>query len=250
MNLKEIRDECWGIARDTATIDQDKLWPKAEMNRYINRVYKKIARETRCIRDTETPAVCHISVAPRDWSTLTAADGMDYIWVNDPNSWLYHKTVSANLFAMHPAILRIEECKWTYKQWKLTKVSVGKWQNNPWWEQVVGMPTEYATDLTNNKIAINFRAEDTDILRLQVRRMPLTDLSQDTDIPEFRINYHEYMLNGILWQMYSKQDAEAVDKAKADDYYALFMKDIDEIKQEESMMDERLRPNYSMNAFR
>lgn len=250
MTLEEIRTEAWAIARDNAVVDADRLWSTAEMNRYINRIYRFIAKETKCIRDSETPAVCQIAVAPRVWSTLTADDGADYIFVNSTDSWLYHKDVSANLFTLDSRILSIDECKWTSKQWKLTKVSVSKWQTNPWWEQVIGMPTEYATDLTNGKIAINFRAEDTDTLRLVVRRLPLVSLVDDADIPEFRIVYHDAFINGVLWLMYGKQDTEALNKVKSQEFYALFLKDIDEIKQEESLLDERLRPNYSMGAFR
>ena len=250
MNLSDIRNECWGIARDTALVDSDRLWTTAEMNRYINRTYRTIARETKCIKDAVTPEVCQISVTPRDWTTLTAADGMDYVWVNDPNSWLYHQNVSPYLFALHPSILQILECKWTTSQWRLTKVSVKKWQVNPWWEQVVGLSTEYATDLSNNKIALNFRNGTADTLRLQVSRLPLVDLINSSDVPEFRTHYHDYFVNGVLWQMYSKQDAETIDETKAAKYYAAFLQDIDYIKQEESILDERLNPNNSMSAFR
>ena len=249
MNLKEIREECWGIARDTAMIDQDRLWPTIEMNRYINRTYKYIAKETKCIRDSITPAVCFISVTPRDYTTVTSGDP-DYVWLNDSGSWLYHRNVSKNLFDIHPSILAIDECKWTTKQWKLKKVSVQTWQANPWWEQVVGMPTEYATDLTSGKLAINFRAEDTDTLRCVVRRLPIVNLVNDTDSPEYRLSYHELMLNGILEQMFSKTDAETLNKVKADDYAQKFKSDIDEIKQEETLLEERLRVNYSLDAFR
>lgn len=250
MNLSEIRSECWGIARDTALLDSDRLWTTAEMNQYINRVYRTIARETKCIKDAITPEVCQISVAPRDWTTLTATDGMDYIWVNDSNSWLYHQNVSPHIFPLHPAIIQIDEIKWTTAQWRLTKVSVSKWQVNPWWEQVVGLSTEYATDLSSNTIALNFRNSIADTLRLQVSRLPLVDLINDSDIPEIRTQYHDFMINGILMWMYSKQDAEAFDMEKRDRYESRFLRDMDEIKQEEGRLDRRLQPNYAMGAFR
>ena len=259
MNLKQIRDEAWDIARETAVNDQDRMWSMREMNRYINRTYKHIAKETRCIKDSETASVCFINVAPVAYTTYQAGT-LDYIWANtlndplDPLSggkyWLYHKNVSPLSYALHPSILDIEEMKWTDRQWRLTKVSVKKWQVNPWWEQVVGMPTEFATDLSTNKFSLNFRADFTDSLRLVVKRLPLVDLVSDTDVPEFRTNYHELMINGILWQMYSKQDSQAFDGIKAEQYHQMYLKDIDEIKQQEAYVDERLRPNYSMDGFR
>lgn len=249
MNLRQIREEAWDIARETATRDGDRLWNTKEMNRYINRVYRQIARETKCIRDATTPEICKIASTVVDWTTYSPGTD-DYYWANSIDSWIYHKDVAPYIYDLHPLIIDIDEVKWTTKAWRLTKVSVSKWQVNPFWEQVMGMPTEYATDLSNNKLALNFRADTSDVLRLIVRRMPLVDLSNDTDIPEFRLHYHDFMINGILEQMYSKQDAETFDGEKAASYGAKFLRDIDEIKQQETILDQRLKVNFSMDAFR
>lgn len=266
MNLKELREEAWDIARDTATSDTDRLWRKAEMNRYINRVYRRIARETRCIRDASPSSLTRISVAPptsydgvetTSLTNLAAADtpqapyyAEDVVAYNNPNNWLYQKLVAPNVYPLDPLIIDIDEVKWTDKQWRLMKVSVKKWQVNPYWEQIPGMPTEYATDYSNNTLAINFRADTSDTLRLQIRRMPLTDLVLDTDVPEYRSHYHDFMINGVLWQMYSKQDAETNDPVKMAYYEAKFKEDIDEIKQQEVILDQMLKCNFSIDAFR
>jgi hypothetical protein len=259
MNLSQIRTQCWNEARVVATTDELRLWTTAEMNAYINRIYRWIARETKCIRDAVTPSLCLIDSSPVDYTTY-APGTMDYIWantLNDPNDaqsggkyWLYQKDVAPYIYTLDPVILDIDEMKWLDRQWKLVKVSVKKWQINPWWEQVVGMPTEFATDYSNNTFVLNFRSETADTLRLIVRRLPLVDLVNDDDVPEFRLHYHDYFRNGVLWLMYSKQDSEAFDMKKATDYYADFMKDIDEIKQQEDKLNERLRPNHSVDAFR
>ena len=49
--------------------------------------------------------------------------------------------------------------------------------------------------------------------------------------------------------MYSKQDSQTIDVAKASEYNMKFRQDLDEIKQSESLLDERLRPNYAMAGF-
>jgi hypothetical protein len=256
MTLKELRNEAWDIARETGTSDAMRLWTTAEMNRYINRVYRFIAKKTRCIRDSMTTSICRITVAPPASSAaLSAATDVwsiqDYAWYNDSTSWLYQRLVTPYSFALSPLILRIDEAKWSTVQWKLNKVSVAKWQVNPWWEQVVGtMATEFATDLDNNRIALNFRSTTSDTLKLHVRRMPIADLSADTDSPEFRTEYHDYMINGILAQMYEKQDAQAFDQVKTLDFQARYREDVDHIKREEEMLDSRLKPNNSMDAFR
>lgn len=256
MNIRELREEAWDIARETATVDSQRLWTTKEMNRYINRVYRYIARETRCIRDDITTDICRIvSDPPADIATLQTLAltdvyaAQDLAWYNG-TGWLSGKLVAPYIYPLSPLIIDIDEVKWTTRAWKLTRSSVTRWQTNVWWEQVTGMPTEYATDLANNTIALNFRSLESDTLKLIVRRLPLADLISDTDTPEFKTHYHDFMVNGILWQMYSKQDAEAFDKTAADKYYGMFLRDVDEIKQQESIMDNRLKPNYAMSAFR
>lgn len=254
MNLAQIRSECWTIARETATNDSDRLWTKAEMNIYINRVYRDIARQTRCIRDDITYRIVCEPYADLAALTLAAATdpyaAEDLVRYNDVNSWMYGTLCSPYVYALDPKIIDVEEAKWTSRQWRLTKVSVKKWQVNPYWEQVVGLPTEYATDLGTNKLTLNFRDQTADTLKLVVRRLPLADLSADSDEPEFRYNYHDYFRYGVLEQMYSKQDTQTIDVAKAAEYNLKYRQDLDEIKQSESLLDERLRPNYSMGAFR
>lgn len=257
MTLKEIRDEAWSIARETATNDIDRLWTTAEMNAYINRTYRVIARETKCIRDSLTSAVCRITSAPpADIATLTALAAtdewyaQDLNWYNDANSWLNSRLVAPYSYPLSPLILDVEECKWSTRQWKLTKVSIDKWRTNPWWEQVTGMPTEFCTDGDNGRLFVNFRSDTADVLKLTVRRLPLSSLVNDDDVPEFRAHYHDYFRYGVLEQMYSKQDSQAFDEVKALDYKALFLKDLDEIKQQETIVTNRLRVNSSLDGFR
>lgn len=249
MNLKQLREECWDLGRDYATVDSDRLWRASEMNRYINRVYRRIARECQCIKDSTTPAVCLITVAPIDYTTYPPGS-LDYIFANDPENWLYHLDVAPYLLTLHTSIVQIDEVKWEKTPLPLHKVSSSKWKKqNPWWERVIGLPTEYALDLESGKLALNFRRTETDTLRLAVRRLPLAELIDDNDIPEIKISYHDFMINGIMEQMYSKRDAETFDKTKADEFSEKFLLDIDEIKQQESQMEEHLRPNGVNGAF-
>lgn len=249
MNLGEIKQECWELTRDTALEDEDKLWPSNEMDRYINRIYRDIARKTLCISDSTSPEVCQIQSAPINHSTYIPGS-LDYTWANDPNSWLYHKDVAPYLYPLHPSVLQVREAKWNVRPWKLVIVSSGKWRENPWWEQVIGAPTECALDLENGKLALNFRSEDSDIIRLYVNRLPLVDLVTDDDVPEFKEDYHYLFLNGVLNLMYRKHDADTFDKEKAAAAMDQYLLDVDEIKAQESMIHRRLRPNYSMGAFR
>jgi len=258
MTLKEIREEAWEIARDVALVDQDRLWPTIEMNKYINRAYMQIARDTRCIKDSITPAICRITIAPPiDLADLTAKAltdafyAQDLAWYNNNSSLLYGQLVTPYSLPLSDKILKIVEAKWTNVMWKLVKVSVQKWQVSPIWEQVIGsFPTEYATDLDSKRIALNYRSTSSDTLKLVVRRMPLTVLVNNTDTPEFPEDYHYAFLNGVLWQMFSKTDAETLNKVKAEEYHAKFLIDIDSIKKEEELLDTKLSVHNAMGAFR
>lgn len=250
MNLREIREECWAQARDTALTDSDRMWQESEMNRYINRIYRFIARETQCIKDSSSPEVCILAVDVVAY-TLLKAGTLDHIWANEEGNWLYHKNVTPYLLDLDPRILQIDEVKWMSPPWRLHKVSSSKWQRDVWWERVIGgYATEYATDLQTGKLALNYRMETSGVLQLCVSRLPLIDLSEDNHVPEFRTHYHDYIINGVLMHMYRKRDAETLDEAKALEFENAFLLDVDEIKQQESQLEERLRPNEAMDAFR
>jgi hypothetical protein len=75
-------------------------------------------------------------------------------------------------------------------------------------------------------------------------------MAADNDEPEFREDYHDFFKNGVLWLMYSKQDAEAQDLIKAGSYQKHLKADIDEIKRREAKLNEKLSPNFAMGAFR
>lgn len=249
MNLLEIREEAWADALEVGQRDADRFWPEKQMDGYINRIYRFIAKETRCILDATTPAVCLISSAPVDYTTYTPGT-LDYIWANDPNNFLYQLDVAPYLHTLHPSIIDVDSCEWTSRYYRLTKVSACKWDDRAHWEWVTGMPTEYALNLERGKLAVNYRDTDSDTLRLKVRRLPLVNLIQDDDVPEFRTDYHDYFKHGVLSQMYRKQDSETFDLNKAETHWRLFLQDIDEIKQSENLLSERLRPNHSVEAFR
>jgi hypothetical protein len=218
------------------------------MNRYINRIYRKIARDCKCIRDAITPEVTIINTPVIDYTTFITGT-KDYIWANDPDSWIYQQDLCAYIIPLNPLIIDIDEVKWMGRDWRLVKVTSQKWQQNQRWEQVVGLPTEYATDLQNKSIALNFRATEEGNLALVVKRMPLVDLVDDKDEPEFREHYHDFFINGVLEQMYSKQDADAFDGPKMGSYRKKFEADLTEIKAEETKINERLYPNYAMEGF-
>lgn len=250
MNLREIRESIWRKARELNVPDVDRLWPAAEMNQYINRTERRLARECRLIRDARTAEIVLLSFDLVDYTTLTADDGLDYIWATTPTSWLYQQDVCPYVVDLDSRIIDIDEAKLIEYDWKLRKVSCQKWQQNIRWEQTKGMPTEYATDLQNNSFAVNFRSEQAFRVQLVVKRLPLADMVKDEDTPEIRVDYHDRFQNDVLAQMFEKHDAQAFDEKARDRYEQKARKDIDDIKFEESRLHEMLRPNHPTEAHR
>ena len=252
MTLQEIIDECRDQARDDGANDIDRLWNDAEMVRYINRIQRRIARETLCLKDATTPAVVLITLTPVDYTTYVSGT-LDYIWANSTSSFLYQQDVTPYIVDLHESILEIEEIKSLTWLNRLRKVSSQKWRNHLFWEQFITQPTEYATDLVHGKVAFKGRALVEQELQLTVKRLPLVelDIATPTGVPEIPLNYHDMFLNGVMERMYRKQDAETLDKAKADEYKELFLDDLDQIKrQEETVLNDYIAANKSLAAFR
>jgi hypothetical protein len=206
MNLKQIRDECWDIARETSEMDSDRLWSLNEMNAYINRIYRDIARTTKIIIDSTTVSTCQI--------TLSSA---------------------TPIFALSPLILSVHDCYYCATQTsvpiskKLIYVPVICLGVDPMLITLHATPTYYSLDNATGNITfdtIPLSADVTPLLKLRVSRLPLLDLIEDIDIPEFLVKYHDYFKYGVLWLMYSKQDSEAYDLAKASDFYQMYQLDI------------------------
>ena len=245
MTLDEIREECREKARDTAIIDADRLWPDSDMNRYINRTYYDLVRKTRCIKDARTAAICLLALTPVDYTTYTPGT-LDALWAADTTSPLFEADVAPYVIPLHASILEVLDAKLSTAGTHLTKVTSEKWMRNVKWEHAISTPTEYATDLQNRSIAVNFRSLTEETIQIRVSRMPLIKLSADLDEPEMREDYHEFIMPGVLMQMYKKQDAETIDLAKAADYKEEYDQAIDDMRFQEFRLNDRLKVNFPM----
>lgn len=224
MNLRELIDEPRSLARDNGRVDTDRLWPDHEMVYYVNRVYRELARECKIIKDRNS-TLCSIAV---DGTTTPVLE------IN-----------------LDPRILSVEAAHFVTKQNVLSFSSVKTFEQNPLWYTYVGIPTKFCLDATSKKLTFNYLIDFADTLKIRVSRMPLVPLVSDVDIPEFEEEYHDHFLNGIMAWMYSKQDADTIDKVKAEEYRQKFLMDIDKIKRIEIYDRNVQNPsNNSLLAFR
>ncbi len=85
------------------------------------------------------------------------------------------------------------------------------------WLSDTGLPQGYTLNYSGGFLSLD-RAPvsvTTESLRLTVQRLPVSDLSEDDDVPEIPAGYHRSLINGVLSKAYSKQDGEVYNPKKA-----------------------------------
>lgn len=76
--------------------------------------------------------------------------------------------------------------------------------------------------LTETKLRFLEAPRYDDTLNMRVVRMPLTDLSDDSDEPEIRRCHHERLIDWVLHKAYLVQDADTFDPAASARHLGLF----------------------------
>lgn len=119
-------------------------------------------------------------------------------------------------------ILFIRRAKLAGRSQVLRRISVQDLdKQNPDWEDQTGEPSHYIPDMDDGKFRPWPTPEDDSTVRLTVVRLPLEDITEDTE-PEIKARYHRALVSWMLYRAYSKQDAETKDETKAAVYLAEF----------------------------
>lgn len=107
------------------------------------------------------------------------------------------------------------------------RLSLGAWKLQPFtveemdcgagiqWETITGTPTAYVTDYQSGAIRLYPSPSVADTLLLMVSRLPLSDLVDDDDEPELRLECQPALVQWMLYRAYAKQDADTFDKDKS-----------------------------------
>lgn len=118
--------------------------------------------------------------------------------------------------------------------------------NYPSWETQVASQSIYllTASVGTNKVRLWPTPTVNDTLKLVVYRRPVLALTAADTVssPEISEQYHRYLIDGIAWQAYSKQDADTEDTKKSEIHRQLWMKNIEDIKRK------NLRKNYHMST--
>jgi hypothetical protein len=182
------------------------LWSDDELLYYLNLAQRKFCKDTLILSDMTTQLITEIPIA-----------------ASTPN---IH-------YQLDPRILKIDAAILLIQAWHLRRDTIINFEKDPLWFSRIGIPSRYCIDAQRGYITLDRLTSIDDTIKLRVRRMPLNDINDSNDIPEIPEQYHEYLIEGILFHAYMKQDVEAFDMAKANTYLAIFENNLENLKREE-----------------
>lgn len=136
----------------------------------------------------------------------------------DSTSLFCSISVSANapLVTLDPRIINVRRVKTSISTYALSPVRAEQMDVvNPGWESHVGTPTTYVTDYQSGAIRLYPNSQVPLTLSMTVSRLPLADMAANDDEPEIRNEYHEGLVQWMLYRAYSKQDSDLFDPNKA-----------------------------------
>jgi len=274
------KDIIWSARLKLDDTVKNNLWDDPELLSYLNTSHNEWCRETGCLRDDATPAICQIPLIankltyPMDrriteihngWLT----SGWPRIDVKD-EIWLDRNAYSWRTQGGDPRFILPDYSTGYLKVVRFPKSTLGYWTGAFTFtapatiaqtgtnfstllavgSQVVVSGTFYngttVAPITYTVVTIGTSSftvtpaitdetvvtggiiqKVTDTLNLSVSRLPLVQLTIDlweTQSPEIRVDYHDYLVDGILREAYQKQDSQCLDKGKAEEHKGLFEK--------------------------
>lgn len=215
MTLEEMMDELRGnLLRDSSTLKSgpdDAFWSDDTLVRYINDAQRRFARRSLCIADDTTPEVCEVELA-----------------------------AGINIYELNPSVLRVVSARHEDATSDLVPMShEGEFAGaNAFTDTAdfttdsgqVGRPLRFTTDEgvqidDEHQIRIMFKptpdtAQAGKLVRLRVRRLPLTKLAlDDSDSkPEIPEDWQLDMLEWAAWRALRNWDLDAEDRKKANSH--------------------------------
>lgn len=186
------------------TDEDDPLWSTLEVYNYLDEAQKQFARKTDYFSDASTAEIVQTAVTADDpWVTLD------------------------------PRITKIRAAQLTVNNRKVTPVTFAQMEDQPNtidtygspfnfsnsynWQSAVGTPSFLITDMEKNKGRLASIPQTDDTLNLQVYRLPLKDITEDS--ASFEITETEYQRGLIIYMKYlaySKNDVDTFEQDLAD----------------------------------
>jgi hypothetical protein len=183
---------------DTAT---PYLWSDSNFYRYIDEAQRQFARDTRYFRDSATSEIC----------TMPVFANRDYVVIDERILEVTRAQLSSNNRPLQ--VLNFNELDHhtrsgdSFEQWEITS-----------WSESTGTPRHLVLDHDNNRGRLVPSPTVDDTLNLWVIRDPLDPIDGDDDELEIEDRSDQLIVLGYAkYLAYSKQDADVVDPARAND---------------------------------
>ena len=183
--LLQIRTTTRTTLDDTSTIDQ--LWTDTELNEYINDAENQSCKIADLLIDSTTASI----------SDITLVNGTATYSISALILKIFRAFVDGATRPLIQTTKRILDL--TY----------------PSWASASGGERSFFVEGANELI-IYKKPDGAGMLRLTVSRLPLVAMSNDDDIPEINAQYHDNLINWVLYRSYSKQDSKTLDPEKAE----------------------------------
>lgn len=213
MTLGELIDLFRSVTHDVST---PPMWSDDEITEYANDAEREACRRARLLVD----------------STSYSID----LSINEP------------MYTIDPKIIFIRRVKLASQTKPLPKIVLKDLDENmPGWEGMTGNVLLYCTDIETGKIRFIKTPIVADTVSMTVIRLPNKDMVASGDTPEIKAHYHRSLINWMCFRGYSKQNADTVDKTKADIFEARFTADFGLLS---SAMDESwIENNHGIDGF-
>ncbi len=274
------KDIIWSARLKLDDTVQNYLWDSPELLSYLNTSHNEWCRETGCLRDDVTAAICQIPllanklIYPMDQRIVEIhngwlSSGWPRIDVKD-EPWLDRNAYSWRTQGGNQRFILPDYSTGYLKVVRFPLSTLGYWTgaftftapatisqtgtdfstllaigsqvvvSGTFYNGTTVAPVAYtvvtigtssftvAPAITDETVTTGGIIQKvTDTLNLSVSRLPLVQLTIDlweTQSPEIRSDYHDYLVDGILREAYQKQDSQCLDKGKADEHKGLFEK--------------------------
>lgn len=173
------------------------LYGDTMLTRYANEGQREACRRARLLTDSSTAAICQYAVAANA-TTITL----------DPRVLFIRRVRLASVSER-----RIPRC-----------AARDLDAHRPDWESAdPGDVLVYVPDWESGKLRFYPAPAASDTVNLTVIRLPLVDMAAiETDSPEIRPEFHERLVDWMIWRAYNRDDSETFDDKKAARAYARF----------------------------
>lgn len=187
MTAQEIYDHALWRLRDEAGADAIKALPQARAITLINEAQNEACRRAHLLRDRTTTAICQIAVVAGTY-----------------------------IYALDSRVIKVHNALLVTSKRQLCRTYIADMDCYDYlWETRTGTPDRYVADYQTGKIALYKNPVVSETLKLDVVRLPLTQITALTETPEIPAHLHVKLVPWLLWAVRSLDDTETFDPRKA-----------------------------------